>query len=61
MMDTPKFLEGETLPPEYYSTPNPYENAPSCHVDLPALSNYAKEQGKKITELTKEEVQQFRI
>lgn len=61
MMDIPKFLEGEALPPEYYSTPNPYENVPSCHVDLPALSNYAKELGKKITELTREEVQQFQI
>ena len=57
----PKFLEGEPLPVGYYEPPNPYVSAPSCHVDLPALSKYAKKTGKKLTELTKEEVKKFAI
>ena len=57
----PKFLEGEPLPVGYYDPPNPYVSAPSCHVNLPALARYAKKAGKKLTELTKEEVRQFAI
>ena len=45
----------------YYETPNPYVNAPSCHVNLLELSRYARKIGKKLVELTKEEVQQFAI
>ncbi|MGE9906729.1 hypothetical protein ACQRAL_04835 [Lachnospiraceae bacterium SGI.231] len=26
----------------YYETPNPYVNAPSCHVNLLELSRYAR-------------------
>ncbi len=59
VMPLPKFLEGEPLPPGYYDPPNPYVSAPSCYVDLPALARYAKSIGKKITDLTKEEVKQF--
>lgn len=57
----PKFLEGENLPNSYYETPNPYKNAPSCNVNLLELSRYARKMGKKLIELTKEEVQQFAI
>lgn len=57
----PKFLEGEPLPKGYYDPPNPYVSSPSCHVDLPALAKYAKKVGKKLTELTKEEVRRFAI
>ncbi len=60
-MPIPKFLEGEPLPAGYYDPPNPDKSAPSCHVDLPALSRYARKVGKRITELTKEEVRQFTI
>ena len=60
-MPIPKFLEGEPLPVGYFDPPNPYESAPSCHVDLPALARYARKVGKRITELTKEEVRQFAI
>ena len=57
----PRFLEGEPLPVGYFDQPNPYVNAPSCHVDLPALARYAKAAGKKLAELTKEEVKRFAI
>ena len=57
----PTFLEGEPLPAGYYDQPNPYVNAPSCHVDLPALAQYAKNTGKKLCELSKEEVRKFAI
>lgn len=57
----PKFLEAEKLPKSYYESPNPYKNAPSCNVNLLELSRYAKKAGKKIIELTREEVQQFAI
>ena len=55
----PTFLEGEPLPPGYNDPPNPYMSPPPCYVDLLALSKYAKSIGKKITDLTKEEVQLF--
>ena len=55
----PKFLEGEPLPAGYFDSPNPYVSAPSCFVDLPALSRYAKSLGKKLTELTREEVNKY--
>ena len=57
----PKFLDGTTLSPSYYEQPNPYINAPSCHVNLLELSRYAKKCGKKLIELTQEEVQKFTI
>lgn len=57
----PKFLENEELPPSYYETPDPYKSAPSCNVNLLELSRYARKIGKKLIELTKEEVLQFAI
>ena len=57
----PKFLENTIMQPSYYEQPNPYVNAPSCHVNLLELSRYAKKCGKQLIELTKEEVQQFSI
>lgn len=57
----PKFMEQVTIQPDYYESPNPYVNAPSCHVDLLQLSRYAKQCGKKIAELTEEEVKKFTL
>ena len=57
----PKFLENEELPPSYYEAPDPYKSAPSCNVNLLELSRYARKIGKKLIELTKEEVLQFAI
>ena len=45
----------------YYETPNPYVNAPSCHVNLLELSRYARKKGKKLVDLSQEEVNQFLI
>lgn len=57
----PKFLEGEPLPKGYYSPPNPYDDAPKCNVNLLELSRYARRCGKPLVELTKEEVNKFRV
>ena len=57
----PKFLENRFLPKSYFEQPNPYVNAPSCHVNLLELSRYAKKCGKKLVELTQEEVKKFSI
>lgn len=55
----PLFLEGVSLPTGYYETPNPYKNPPDCNINLLELSRYAKSVGKKLIELTKEEVDRF--
>ena len=57
----PKFLKKSVIDASYYAQPNPYVNAPSCHVNLLELSRYAKKQGKKLVELTQEEVNKFSI
>ena len=57
----PKFLENEELPASYDEAPDPYTSAPSCNVNLLELSRYARKIGKKLVELTKEEVLQFAI
>ena len=56
----PDFLD-TPVDETYYKTPDPYVNAPSCNINLLALSRYAKKQGKKLMELTKEEIQRFAI
>lgn len=55
----PLFLENTTLVPGYYDAINPYADAPVCKVNLLELSRYAKGAGKKLVELTKEEVDRF--
>ena len=57
----PKFMENSIINQSYYEQPNPYVNAPSCHVNLLELSRYAKKCGKKLVELTQEEVKKFSI
>ena len=57
----PKFMENSVIQQSYDEQPNPYVNAPSCHVNLLELSRYAKKKGKKIVELTQEEVKKFSI
>lgn len=57
----PKFLENSNVNPSYYEQPNPYVNAPSCHVNLLELSRYAKQCGKKLIDLTQDEVKKFSI
>ena len=55
----PLFLENVTVAPSYYNAPDPYEDAPTCKVNLLELSRYARSIGKKLVELTKEEVDLF--
>ena len=55
----PKFLEGEVLPKGYFEPLNPYEDVPTCNVNLLELSRYARKCGKALVELTKEEVKMF--
>lgn len=57
----PNFMEKFVINQSYYEQPNPYVNAPSCHVNLLELSRYAKKCGKKLIELTQEEVKRFSI
>ena len=48
----PKFVRNAQR--GYYEKPNPYVNAPSCHVNLLELSRYARKAGKKLAEITVE-------
>lgn len=57
----PKFMEDSIINQSYYEQPNPYINAPSCHVNLLELSRYAKKCGKKLVELTQEDLNKFSI
>lgn len=41
---------------EYIEKFNPYESKPSIGIDLVALSRYAKKIGKKLEELTEQEL-----
>ena len=56
----PEFLKGEPLPKGYYDATNPYEDPSKSDVNLRELSRYARECGKRIVDLTKEEVGMFR-
>lgn len=56
----PKFLDGEKLPGGYFDTPDPYvDYTPKSPVNLLELSRYARQQGKALVDLTKEEVAMF--
>lgn len=57
----PKFMEDLIIAPSYYEQPDPYVNAPSCHVNLLELSRYARKCEKKLAELTQDEVRKFLI
>lgn len=56
----PKFLEGETIPQDYFETPDPYK-APKSSINLLELSRYAQREGKALIDLTKEEVKMFAV
>lgn len=57
----PNFMKKVKLAPGYYKQPDPYKNVPSCHVNLLELSRYAKKHGKKLVDLTSEEIKKFSI
>lgn len=54
-------MENLAIGPDYYEQPAPYANVPSCHVNLLEFSRYVKQCGKKLVELTQEEVSNFSI
>lgn len=57
----PLFMVGEELPPGYYDSPNPYKNPPKSKYNMRAMVNYAIENGKEVTELTKAEAEKFLV
>lgn len=57
----PNFYKEVQLTSSYCKQPNPYVNAPSCHVNLLELSRYAKKSGKRLIDLSSEEVNNFAI
>lgn len=57
----PKFLEGITLSDDYYRIPDPTKNPSSAGINLLELSRYAKGKGKRLVDLSKEEVDKFAI
>ncbi len=57
----PKFLQDKILPQSYYATPDPYANPAPTNLNLGEMSRYAQTNGKKMSELTWEEVEKFRV
>ena len=55
----PNYFELGKLIPGYFEAPNPYQNPPKCNVNLLEMSRYARRQGKKLLELTQEEIDNF--
>ena len=45
---------------EYMAPPNPYKNPPKSKLNIFKLGEYARRVGKKIEELTAEEILQFK-
>ncbi len=45
----------------YYGEIDPYKVSPSCHINLLELSRYAHKLGKKLVDLTQEEINMFVI
>ena len=55
-----KYWEGRTPPPEYFFPHDPYKSCPESNINIRKLCQYARQMGKCVTDLTYEEVQQFR-
>ena len=55
----PNFLKGVKMPRSYYTKPDPYANPFPTNINLLEMSRYADKTGKKLSELTKEEVKKF--
>lgn len=46
---------------EYMATPDPYKPSPKSKLNLFELGEYARRVGKKVDELTAEEILQFKL
>ena len=57
----PEFLKDVKLDASYYEPADPYRDAPSCHIDLVALSRYSRKIKKPVAEMTADEIKQFAI
>ena len=55
----PDFLKEENMSQSYYTKPDPYSNPVPTRINLLEMSRYAQKIGKKLSELTKEEVKKF--
>lgn len=55
----PNFLEDAELPQSYYAMPDPYSKPVPTKINLLEMSRYAQRVGKKLSELTKDEVKMF--
>lgn len=60
-MELPVFMQGTTLPDDYFKPQDPYKVAPSCKVRIRAMMEYAHAHGKRCWDLTKEEFEQFKV
>ena len=56
-----KYWENRTPPESHYHPIDPCSPPPPCNINLRALSEYAKQTGRKIIELSYEEVQRFAL
>jgi len=56
-----KYWEGRTPPAEYYQRPDPYSRAPECNFNLLELTRYARTSGKKIGDMSYDEIQRFAV
>ena len=55
------FLEGEELPEGYFDPPDPYRSPPPSNFNLRELSSYMRQNNKTIYDMTKDEVNRFKI
>ena len=60
-MERPKFLQDVSLPESYFVQPNPYEDLQESDVNLLELSRYAKSIGKRLSDLSKDEINMFKV
>ena len=59
----PEFLKKSTLNfnSNYFKKPDPYTNAPSCHINLLELSRYAKNTVKNLLNLLRMKLKSFQF
>lgn len=57
----PKFYEGRELPKDYYQMPDLYSEPKNSNVNLLELTRYSRKCGKKIIDMTWDEISQFLV
>ncbi len=56
-----KFRECDPIPKGYYETPNPYKDQPLSQYNLRAMLSYAEKSGKDPANLTRQDLERFRV